>query len=69
MSRRALVAVLLLLMLVVPLAVLRAEGVGTHPRGDEGRAGSEEVDDDALTAERLDALAKARANGTFGGGS
>jgi BNR repeat-like domain len=68
MSRRGLVAALLLVVLVgVPLAVLRAEGVGSHTRGAEGRAGSGEVDDPALTAERLDALAQAKAKGTFGG--
>ena len=60
--------------------MLGAKGVGSHIRGDEVRAGSEEVDgdagragseevddDDAVTAERLEALAKAKANGTFGG--
>jgi hypothetical protein len=71
MLRRGLVAALLLVVLVVPLAVvLRAEGVGSHSRGEEGRAGTEEVDgdagragseelddDDAVTAERLEALA------------
>jgi hypothetical protein len=68
MSRRGLVAALLLIVLVVPFAVvLRAEGLGRHNRGEEARAGSEEVDDDALTAERLDALAQAKAKGTFGG--
>src|SRR5262245_8078023 len=82
MSRRALVIALLLVVLVVPLAVFGAKGVGRHIRGAEertgteevegeaGRAGSEEVDDDeAVTAERLEALAKAKANGTFGGGA
>jgi len=80
MSRRGLVTALLLVVLVVPLAVLGAKGVRSHTRGEEGRAGVEEVDgeagragseelddDDAVTAERLDALAKAKANGTFGG--
>jgi hypothetical protein len=80
MSRRALVAALVLVVVVVLLAVLGASGVGSHIRGngmragseeidgDAGRAGSEEVDDDdALTAARLEALAKAKANGTFGG--
>src|SRR5262249_5398272 len=42
-------------------------GVGNRNGGEEARAGSEEVDDDALTAERLDALAQAKAKGTFGG--
>ena len=80
MSRRALVAALVLVVVVVPLAMLGASGVGSHIRGDGMRAGSEEVDgdagragseevddDDALTAERLEALAKAKANRTFGG--
>jgi len=68
MSGRALVAGLVLVVVVVSLAVLGAMGVGDHVGGDRARAGSEEVDDDeGLTAERLEALAKAKANGTFGG--
>ena len=42
-------------------------GEGADAEGGE-RAGSEEgLEEDVLTAERLDALAKARANGKFGG--
>ena len=68
MSRRALVAALVLVVVVVPLALLGAKGGdGSQIRGDAVRAGSQEVDDDALTAERLEALATAKANGTFGG--
>jgi hypothetical protein len=41
------------------------EGEGVQ--GEEGRAGNEEVSEEAdLTQERLDAAAEARANGTFG---
>jgi len=53
MSRRALVAGLVLVVVVVSLAVLGAMGVGNHVRGDGVRAGSEEVDDDeGLTARK-----------------
>src|SRR5262245_38884977 len=81
-SRRALVIALLVVVLVIPFAGFGAKGVGRHIRGaeertgteeaegDAGRAGAEEADDDeAVTAERLEALAKAKANGTFGGGA
>ena len=59
--------------------MLGASGVGRHIRGDgcaparkrstatRGASALEEVDDDdALTAERLEALAEAKAQGTFG---
>jgi hypothetical protein len=72
----------LVLVVAVALAVLGANSVRSHTRGDgvrasseaangdAGRAGSEEADDEeAVTAERLEALAKAKANGTFGGGA
>ena len=81
MSRRAVMAALVLVV-AVALAVLGANSVRSHTRGDgvrasseaangdAGRAGSEEADDEeAVTAERLEALAKAKANGTFGGGA
>jgi BNR repeat protein len=80
-SRRAVMAALVLVV-AVALAVLGANSVRSHTRGDgvrasseaangdAGRAGSEEADDEeAVTAERLEALAKAKANGTFGGGA
>ena len=48
MSRRALVAALVIVVVVVGLAMLGAKGgVGSHIRGDGMRAGSEEVDGEA----------------------
>ena len=52
----------------VPARAARGEPERDRSEGEAGRAGSEEVDDEAtVAAERLDALAAAKANGTFGG--
>jgi hypothetical protein len=75
-GRGSLVAVLLLALgLVGGVVVVRGgdhvggrAGLATVAAGDRERAGSQEGQEEGtLTAQRLDALAQAKANGTFGG--
>src|SRR5947209_1893075 len=67
MSRRGLVASLFVVLLVVLVALLSAAGEASRSRSDTARAGWQARDDTSLTPARLDALAQAKANGTFGG--